>query len=55
MLTSAELAEVANLVMSLELANLSYYFIHPIEGNYFYVFMLKHWIVIEGDFILAIG
>lgn len=69
MLTSVELdllAEAADRVMSLEFANVRYYFIHPIEGNYFYVValhatlilktsLLEHWIEIERDFILAIG
>jgi len=68
-LTSAAsdlLAEVTNLLMSLEFANLRYSFIHPVEGNYFYVValhgtsilkisLLEHWIEVERDFILAIG
>lgn len=34
------LAEGADLVMSLELAGLRYYFIHPTGGKYFYVVAL---------------
>lgn len=34
------LAEGADLVMSLELSSLRYYFIHPTAGKYFYVVAL---------------